>query len=592
MKLMTSSGFGRLASFSCRALLAAALSLPGAAWAVLPYTVAIEAPDDLDELLAGSLELVASQSDPDMDEMQLDALVREAPGQVQTLLETEGYFSAKIRLDEESREPRRYRLVVEPGEPVLIDDVTLRLTGPVSSAQDFQPRLARALELWPLPTAARFRQAEWDSGKRVLLRQLQVDGYPLARITASRADIDPTTHRATLTVELDSGGPVAFGPIAVTGLKRYPEDVVLGMARFRPGTPYTLQGLLDYQAALEQSPYISSVVVSTDMSRIADGRVPVDVAVEELPRQKLTLGLTYEAGEGGGVRVGYDHYNLFKRGYIGSILLEHKPSEQAIKFGLSFPRQPDGYSHSLNAAFKHTDIQGVETDALEGGLWRIRTSGTIESRIGLEYLLEQETVADVLSQDNKALLLSYGWTRRQLDDLRRPRSGTLIDLQFSTTLGDTLSSAAFVRGYGKLVHYWSPLKKWGTLVSRIELGEVFSNNADRVPTSRLFRTGGATSVRGYDYLGLGLPGPNSSVLGGRVLAVGSLEYQIPVNRDWALALFHDAGNAADSWQDFSLQHSNGVGLRWMSPVAPLALDIAKAQNDGKIRWYLSLGLAF
>lgn len=590
---MTPSAFGRMASLSCLSLLCALLLLlGGSAWAALPYTVEIAAPDDLGELLAGSLELVASQNDPDMDEMQLEALVREAPGQAQTLLETEGYFSAKIRLDEESREPRRFRLVVEPGEPVLIDDVTLRLAGPVRLADDYQPRLARALELWPLPTGARFRQAEWDSGKRVALRQLQVDGYPRARIAASRADIDPATRRATLTVELDSADPVAFGPISVSGLKRYPEDIVIGMARFRPGAPYTLQRLLEYQSALEQSPYFSSVVVSADMAKISDGRVPVDVAVEELPRQKLALGLTYEAGEGLGTRIGYDHYNLFKRGYIGSILLEHKPSEQALKFGLSFPRQSDGYSHSLNAAFKRSDVQGVETDALEGGLWRIRSTGTIESRIGLEYLLEKETVADTLSQDNSALLLSYGWTRRQLDDLRRPRAGTLIDLQLSTTLGDTLSSAAFVRGYGKLVHYWSPRKNWGTLVSRIELGEVFTNNADRVPTSRLFRTGGATSVRGYEYLGLGLPGPDDSVLGGRVLAVGSLEYQIPISRDWSLALFHDAGNAADSWQDFSLAHSNGVGLRWMSPVAPLALDIAKAQDDGKIRWYLSLGLAF
>lgn len=581
-----------LAALARAMLLAAVLAGAAPAWAALPYSVAIDAPDEVAVLLREHLDLVAGQNEPEMDEAQLETLRREAPAQAQALLETEGYFAAKVRLDEDSHTPRRYRLVVEPGEPVLIDDVTLRLSGPVRLAEDYPRRLARALELWPLPTAARFRQAEWDSGKRVLLRQLQVDGYPLARIAASRADVDPATHRATLTVELDSGAPVAFGDIAVSGLKRYPEDVVTGMARFRPGMPYTLQGLLDYQSALEQSPYFSSVVVSTDMSRVADGRVPVDVEVEELPRQKLTLGLTYEADEGLGARIGYDHYNLFQRGYIGSVLLEHKPSEQALKFGLSFPRQSDGYSHSVNAAFKHSDVQGVKTDALEGGLWRIRSNGAIESRIGLEYLLEQESVADVLNRDNKALLVSYGWTRRQLDDVRRPRAGTLIDLQLSSTLGDTLSSAAFVRGYGKLVHYWTPRKEWGTLVSRLELGEVFSNNPERVPTSRLFRTGGATSVRGYDYLGLGLPGPDGSVLGGRVMAVGSLEYQIPLSRDWSVALFHDAGNAADRWQDFSLQHSNGVGLRWMSPVAPLALDIAKAQKDGGIRWYLSLGLAF
>jgi translocation and assembly module TamA len=76
------------------------------------------------------------------------------------------------------------------------------------------------------------------------------------------------------------------------------------------------------------------------------------------------------------------------------------------------------------------------------------------------------------------------------------------------------------------------------------------------------------------------------------VATATLEYQIPVAKDWALALFHDAGNAAQSWQSFKLEHANGIGVRWMSPVAPLSMDIAKAEKDGKLRWNMSLGLAF
>lgn len=77
-----------------------------------------------------------------------------------------------------------------------------------------------------------------------------------------------------------------------------------------------------------------------------------------------------------------------------------------------------------------------------------------------------------------------------------------------------------------------------------------------------------------------------------MVATGSVEYQIPVKPDWYLALFSDAGNAADSWKGFQTMRANGVGVRWMSPVAPLSFDIAKAEGDGKIRWNLSLGLAF
>lgn len=570
---------------------ALALTLCAApAWAKVDYTVSVDAPSNLSSLLNDHLELVSARNDPDLDEFQLQAIIKETPGAAQALLETEGYFAATIRVDEQGE--HHYVIRVEPGEPVIVDDVTLQLGGDIRQQDDYQKRLAAVLEAWSLPMGAPYRQEDWSSSKRAILRLLTVDRFPLARIVKSQADIDPQTHRSQLLVQVDSGPLIRFGPTRITGNQRYPLSVATGLADFQQGDPYQQKKLLDYQAALEQAAQYSGVVVSADMARIDNNQVPVEVSLTEFPKQKLELGLTYDSEDGPGTRIGYDYYNLFGKGWTGSALLDWKKSDRNLSFGLGFPRQADNYSHSITSSFKETDIQGVKTTTIDAGAWRIRSHEKINARFGVEFIQEKETIGNTPSNNTRALLGVFGWTRRDVDDSLRPRSGTLLDTSLASTLDGVLSTTSFVRAYARGVAYWSPWPKYGTLLTRLEVGQVWARDSDEVPSSQLFRAGGSNSVRGYDYQSLGLPGPDGAVVGGRVVATATLEYQIPVAKDWALALFHDAGNAAQSWQSFKLEHANGIGVRWMSPVAPLSMDIAKAEKDGKLRWNMSLGLAF
>lgn len=560
------------------------------AWAQLNYAVSLNAPADFTALLSTNLDIFTEQASQDMDQQRLDALVRETPALAAKLLQTVGYFDAQVSVDHPGAQ--QYVVKVLPGEPVIIDDVVISLDGDVRKEQDFQQRYAALLEAWSLPIGAPYNQSDWDNSKRAVLKLTSMDRFPLAKLTYSQADIDPVTHHAQLTVRIDSGPRIRFGDIEIKGLQRYPENVVRGMADFKKGEGYDTASLIDYQTALGQSSYFSSATVNADIERINDGYIPVDVSVVEVPKQKVELGLTYDSVSGAGVRVGYDYYNLFNRGYTGSVLADLSEAERNLTLGLSFPRQSDGYAHSVTVSYKETDIQGVRTRVLDTGTWRIRTRDNIDSRFGLEYLQESEEAGGVYTNRTYAVIGVFGWTKHAVDDLMRPRSGYLFDINLSSTFGGILASTPFVRGYSRMVGYWSPFPKWGTFVGRLEAGQVWSKDSNNVPESRLFRAGGVNSVRGYEYQSLGLPGPNGSVLGGSVVATGSVEYQIPVAKDWYIALFHDEGDAATNWQSFKLYRSNGVGLRWLSPVAPLSLDIAKGENGGKIRWDMSLGLAF
>jgi len=78
-----------------------------------------------------------------------------------------------------------------------------------------------------------------------------------------------------------------------------------------------------------------------------------------------------------------------------------------------------------------------------------------------------------------------------------------------------------------------------------------------------------------------------------VMATGSLEVARPFTMSfpslWG-ALFVDAGNAASRWTDYRAVVGYGAGVRWRSPVGPLRVDFARAQETGKWRLHFSVGI--
>ena len=78
-------------------------------------------------------------------------------------------------------------------------------------------------------------------------------------------------------------------------------------------------------------------------------------------------------------------------------------------------------------------------------------------------------------------------------------------------------------------------------------------------------------------------------------STGSVEFEHPLlDRLPALlgAVFVDAGNAADRWNDLHPVFGYGVGVHYRSPVGPLRLDLAYGQDVRQVRLHLSVGVAF
>lgn len=547
---------------------------------------------EVKSMLEEYLPLITQQQDEELDKEQVGFLAEETPDNVKTMLKTKGYFNGSVNVQDNGSS---YTVAVNPGPRTKIDNVSVAILGDILSDDNLAEYYQKAMLNWQQPVGEYFDQDGWSGSKTSVLSAVTRKKYPLAKLSNTQATVNPNNNTADLNVTVESNRPIYFGDFEITGTRRYPENVVAGLARFKPGAPYDLDLLLDFQQALEQNGHYSGASVQADFDRLQGDRVPVKVNVTEVKRHKLETGIRYDSEYGLGGRIGYDYYNLFNKGYIGSVVWDMDKYETTLAAGISQPRNSEGKYWTTNTSYNRSTTQNLEKRALTSGIWRVRDRNGIESRLGIEFITEDRKVPDTnydLGRSH-ATMLTASWKRQNIETELRPENGYYLDGKIGATLGNFLSSTTMARATARAGYFYTPEnKKLGTFIVRGQAGYVYAREGEDVPSSLMFRTGGASSVRGYELDSIGLAGPNNSVLPDRALLVGSLEYQFPITKSVSGAVFHDVGDAAGNFKRMSMKHGTGLGVRWFSPVAPFSFDVAYGHQDKKLRWHISLGTRF
>ena len=557
------------------------------------FPISIDTQDsEIKDMIEEHLPLITQQQEEVLDKEQVGFLAEEAPDNVKTMLRSKGYFNSKVSLTEKNG---GYTVHIIPGPRTKISNVSVAILGDILSDGNLAEYYRNAMSNWQQPVGSDFNQDDWESSKTSVLSAVTRKGYPLAKLGNTQATVNPDTATADLNVIVDSNRPILFGNFEITGTQRYPEQIVSGLARFRPGMPYDLDLLLDLQQALEQNGHYSGASVQADFDHLQDDRVPVKVSVTEVKRHKLETGVRLDSEYGLGGRIAYDHYNLFNKGYIGSIVWDMDKYETTLAAGISQPRNYRGKYWTTNVSYNRSTTQNLEKRSLSSGIWHVRDRNGIDARLGVEFLVEDRKIPDTDYDLGKshATMLTASWKRQLLNSELHPENGYYLDGKIGTTLGKFLSSTVLTRASARAGYFFTPEnKKIGTFIIRGQAGYTVARKDAEVPSGLMFRSGGASSVRGYELDSIGLAGPNGSVLPERAVFVGSLEYQLPFTRTLSGAVFHDMGDVSTNFKHMTLKHGSGLGVRWFSPLAPFSFDIAYGHSDRKIRWHISLGTRF
>jgi translocation and assembly module TamA len=556
-------------------------------------TVEVDAPDDLKPLLTQHLEAArAARLGEALGGEEVARLREQSLATARELLATEGYFAPQIEaVTSPDKEAALLRFVVTPGARTLVRAVRIDYSGALAAPGESNARRrARVERLFPLQPGKPFRQADWEAAKAAALRPLLSGVYLAARIEASEARIDPEARTANLSLTLDSGPAFFYGELAISGNQRYPDAIIRNLNPARPGQPYRQQDLLDYQTALESSGYFAQASVRIEPDPALAAAAPILVEVVEKPLKLFSLGAGISTDTGARVQASWLHRDLRDRGLRLKLDARLEESRQNGAAELAWPRNSSGYENSIGAQLKQEDIEGQETRASVASIKRSRARDQIEVTQSLQYQTESQRIGNVTELHNRALTANLAWTRRTLGRAFYPRRGDVLSLQIGGAAKPLMSDTSFLRLYGRYTEYFSAGEK-GRLILRGELGSVLADTRIGIPTDFLFRAGGDNSIRGYAYQSQGraLGGGVASV---RYLATGSAEYNYFFAGNWGMALFVDAGDAADSPASLSPVFGYGVGARYRSPVGPINLDLAYGEATDEFRLHFSLGVSF
>lgn len=544
-------------------------------------------------LLSQNLDLARYRaSEAALSRVELARLAAAAPAQAESLLETEGYFNAQAEVARDPADATRLALSVKPGPLTRVDQLDIEFTE--GMADEDAKTLREVLRAaWPLKKGAAFTQQQWASGKSDLLLRARNGGYPLARWGETSARVDPESQMADIHLVLASGNRAKLGALRIDGLKRQDRDTIERLAGFDKGDGYTEQKLAEFQERLAKTQLFDAVRVQLlPESPDADGSFPVQITVTESALQQATVAVGYHSNTGQSISVEHLHRRPFDLPVRLRSKLQLSRALRGGELELSSHPQPDLHRNLASLQFEQDRTGDTIATNLGVRLGRLYESTRDERLSYVELLRARETEGSQVNT-NLALSLNQQWIRRRLDSTLLPTDGhqalALVGFGYAKG-GGTDNSGPFGRMQFKLGVY-KPFGGWfGS--ARAEVAQVVAKEQVGVPEKLLFLAGGDESVRGYAYRSLG-PQKNGLTVGGRVLATGSLELAHPIMPSFPAlwgAVFVDAGNAASRWSDYRAVVGYGAGVRWRSPVGPLRVDLARAQETGKWRLHFSVGI--
>jgi translocation and assembly module TamA len=526
-----------------------------------------------------------------VSEDELNILFNGTPDQIRELLSTQGYFSPRItpELDPDTSPPRA-RFRVELGPPTRVASVDIRFKGDIASGPNADPqRMDRQRRRWSLDPGDTFTQKDWVTAKNNLLKSLLANDFPGATVVRSEARINRDQHTAAITIEVDSGPAFTFGELEIHGLERYSRHQIDVLNPIRPGDAYSLDKLNELQSRLEDTGYFRTAFATVEVDAAQPRNAPVRVDLVENQRKRLSLGVGFSTDTGPRLQAKWLDRNFLMRNWRLESELRFDRETRLVSNDVFLPPRANGWQPSFGAHLERTVAAGETVDKLRLG-GRLSSANKVDEKVyALAYLGDQQQIGD-FRNTRRALIASFSYTKRRLDHPLTPRRGYVLGAELGAGPKGLINETNILRTVVRGTYLTPIVQRWNTVV-RGQVGQVFGGSRLTVPGDLLFRTGGDQTVRGYGFNTLGVS-QNGAIVGGTVSAVISGEIIYQFTPQWGAAVFHDAGNAADSWSDFRLVHGTGVGARWRSPIGPVNVDLAYGHETRQPRLHFSVGYAF
>lgn len=571
------------------------LALPGLALAADPVEVVIKGVEDrVLENVQAVLSLPAGLvRQGEVDRPWLERFIRQVPQKIRPALEPFGYYAPTAQTLLEITSDNRYliHVTIDPGVPTRISDITVQLEGEGAD----NPVLTELAGKFPLRRGDILQHEIYEKGKGALQARALDLGFIDAEWSRREIRVTSAGAQAEIDMVLATGPLYYFGDTTISGADAYPQSFLRRYLAFRPGEVFTYARLGQTQLNFLDSERFRDITITPKPAEANGALVPVEVRLQSLPSRRLRPGVGYGTDTGARLSLRYRDVNSFDRGHElgGDLLLAEW--KQTVVANYTIPSLSNIDSYTKFRLGYDRDVNDTFTSASTfAEAERVRGFG--RGRLGSVYLRLLQEDYSIADQDETSRMVLPGirFSRRKFNDPVRPREGFSFSLEARgghQLLGsDTGLLQGLASGNALL-----PLPYKMALLLRAQGGVTFQNERlAEVPASLRFYAGGDQSVRGYGYQTLGPRDSSGKVIGGKNLAVGSVELEKSLGPNWSTALFYDLGNAFNDPADLEWAMGAGIGVRRYTVVGPIKVDVARQLAESKpgFRVHISIGFGW
>lgn len=431
------------------------------------------------------------------------------------------------------------------------------------------------------------------------------DGHPLVTVNPRGVVADHATSTLDVALRVDPGPVADFGQVTLIGAEQVEASLPLrraGIARERYSSKKTKRA----ETRLRELGVFDSVRVLPADKLDPDGTIPIAITVSERKPRVIGGTASYSSTEGAGVEAYWRHRNLWGgaeqlqfSAAISRLIADTMDPDFRLGAGFRKPAVLDAMtdlSLRLEGYRQTTDAYRVTAVTAEAGLSRI-VSDTLTGSVALD-LTRSRTEDALVTRDHLLATLTHriDWDTRdnKLDPVEGFRAQFLVapahDLKNRATFATLGADASIYRSVGtddRLV-----------LAGRVAAMVLTARDVLDVAAERRIYAGGAGSVRGYGYKNIAPRTAEGEIIGGRSSLVASGEIRYRLTGQFGLVAFADLGNAYSTVlpRASGLKAGVGIGVRYLTPVGPIRLDVAaplqRGPGDPAVAVYVGLGQAF
>lgn len=596
----------------------------------ISYSVTVVTPGapELESPFLATAHLEVLKDRPLLSVMGLNQRMRSDLETGQDVLHSFGYYAGSVRGEitranpesakdqanddgeaEKNPHSNDYAVVItfEPGIRYTVGKTKIALVKPemlhLDDPQPKRPAPAKTLADVNLPEGSPALAGDVLDAVSAVRENFRDRGYPFANVASSRYIVDHSNQTLDVDLVIDSGPLVTMNGLEVKGESPVQRSYLDALATWKPGDAWNQSKVESFRNALRQSGLFSAADLAPAETDDENGRRAVVAELTEAPPRTMGGALKYDTDFGPGVQAYWEHRNITGR---GDRLRFEAPVWADLQELIATYRLPfffsDKQDFTARAAYRKEDTDAYDLTSYMASLGierRLSRRWTGSANVHLEggELKDPDEARTEYLMMGLPLSLRYDGANSLLDATR----GFRLSLAAAPYTGEYHGNFTTVRGRVEAQSFL-PLVGDNSLVLalRAMYGVISDTNAQDVPASLRFYTGGGGSVRGYEYQSLGPRNDSRDPLGGASAVELGAETRLRFNETWGMVAFIDGGMAyADATPDFNkdeLRWGAGLGIRVYTAIGPIRLDVATPLNprsdDDSIHVYFSIGQSF